>query len=154
MGIYQNNLVAENRMANKNPIGLGLPSESVKSLGELYLSLGSSKNSFNQKSQNKITFARNRWYNIPYNENGRKAPRTIHQFPIGRGGFKEKALFTNNISSAPTVMITPVNTVGDNLWVFPSLITTTTSSFTVAFANQNVASRADMEFNFMVIGTN
>ena len=83
---------------NKNPIGLGLPSESVKSLGELYLSLASPKNSFKQKSQNIITFARNRWYNIPYNENGRKAPITIHQFPNGRGGFREKALFTNNIS--------------------------------------------------------
>ena len=83
-------------MANKNPIGLGLPSESVKSLGELYLSLGGQKRP--QKSQNKITFARNRWYNIPYNENGRKAPITIHQFPNGRGGFREKALFTNNIS--------------------------------------------------------
>ena len=83
-------------MANKNPIGLGLPSESVKSLGELYLSLGGQKRP--QKSQNKITFARNRWYNIPYNENGRKAPITIHQFPNGRGGFREKALYTNNIS--------------------------------------------------------
>ena len=83
-------------MTNKNPIGLGLPSESVKSLGELYLSLGGQKRS--QTSQNKITFARNRWYNIPYNENGRKAPITIHQFPNGRGGFREKALYTNNIS--------------------------------------------------------
>ena len=90
---------------NKNPIGLGLPSESVKSLGELYLSLASapiSRKKIGQKrsqtSQNKITFARNRWYNIPYNENGRKAPITIHQFPNGRGGFREKALFTNNIS--------------------------------------------------------
>jgi hypothetical protein len=93
-------------MTNINPIGLGLPSESVKSLAELYLSLGStpirgrerSQKRPQQKSQNKITFARNRWYNIPYNENGRKAPTTIHQLPNGRGGFKEKALFTNNIS--------------------------------------------------------
>jgi hypothetical protein len=94
-------------MANINPIGLGLPSESVKSLGELYLSLGStpisrkkiSQKRPQQKSQNKITFARNRWYNIPKNENGRKAPTTIHQLPNGRGGFREKALFTNNISN-------------------------------------------------------
>jgi hypothetical protein len=94
-------------MANINPIGLGLPSESVKSLSELYLSLAStpirgrerSKKRPQQKSQNKITFARNRWYNIPYSENGRKAPTTIHQLPNGRGGFKEKALFTNNISN-------------------------------------------------------
>ena len=84
---------------NKNPIGLGLPSESVKSLGELYLSLGGQKRP--QKLQKKTTFARNRWYNIPYNknrQNSRKAPITIHQFPNGRGGFKEKAFFTNNIS--------------------------------------------------------
>ena len=99
-------------MTNINPIGLGLPSESVKSLGELYLSLGStpisrkkiSQKRPQQKSQSKITFARNRWYNIPYNENGynknsRKAPTTIHQLPNGRGGFREKALFTNNVSN-------------------------------------------------------
>jgi len=94
-------------MTNISPIGLGLPSESVKSLSEIYLSLGSapirgrgrSQKRPQQKSQNKITFARNRWYNIPYNENGRKAPITIHQLPNGRGGFREKALFTNNVST-------------------------------------------------------
>jgi hypothetical protein len=93
-------------MTNINPIGLGLPSESVKSLSEIYLSLSSTPMSRKlirqrpqQKSQNKITFARNRWYNIPYNENGRKAPTTIHQLPNGRGGFREKALFTNNVSN-------------------------------------------------------
>jgi hypothetical protein len=85
-------------MTNINPIGLGLPSESVKSLAELYLSLGSAPISRKKIGQKKTTFARNRWYNIPYNENGRQAPITIHQLPNGIGGFKEKALFTNNIS--------------------------------------------------------
>ena len=81
-------------MTNINPVEVGLPSKSVKSLGELYLGLVS------KQPSKKINFSRNRWYNIPYNENGRRAPITIHQVPDGRGGLKEVALFTNNISSA------------------------------------------------------
>jgi len=92
-------------MANINPIGLGLPSQPVQSLGELYLSLASAskqqtkeKTKENSKKPKKTTFTRNRWYNIPKNENGRKAPTTIHQVSNGRGGFKERAFYTNNIS--------------------------------------------------------
>ena len=95
-------------MTNITPIGLGLPSESVKSLGELYLSLASapmSRKMIRQRPQ-RTTFTRNTWFkpkkmyrNIPYNENGRKAPTTIHQISNGIGGFKEKVFFTNNISN-------------------------------------------------------
>ena len=92
-------------MANINPIGLGLPSQPVQSLGELYLSLASApkqqtkeKTKENSTKPKKTTFTRNRWYNIPKNENGRKAPTTIHQVPNKRGGFKERAFYTNNIS--------------------------------------------------------
>jgi len=62
--------------------------------------------------------------------------------------------FTNNFTSAPTAMITPVNTIGDNTWVFAMVTATTTSSFSVAMINSSSSNRADMEFNFLVIGTN
>jgi len=86
---------------NINPIGVGLPSQPVQSLGELYLRLASfpkQQTKENSKKPKKTTFTRNRWYNIPYNANGRKAPTTIHQVPNGTGGFKERAFYTNNIS--------------------------------------------------------
>jgi hypothetical protein len=84
---------------NINPIGVGLPSQSVQSLGEEYLRLASFPKQQTKEKNKQITFTRNRWYNIPYNENGRKAPTTIHRVLNGKGGIKEVALFTNNISS-------------------------------------------------------
>ena len=60
--------------------------------------------------------------------------------------------FTTAFSSAPTAMITPVNTIGDNTWVFAMITATTTSAFSVAIANNLVQSRVDMEFNFIAIG--
>ena len=95
-------------MANINPIGLGLPSESVKSLSEIYLSLSStpmSRKLLRQRPQ-RTTFTPNTWFkpkkmyrNIPYNENGRRAPTTIHQVPNRKGDFRERVFFTNNISN-------------------------------------------------------
>ena len=66
-------------MTNINPIGLGLPSESVKSLGELY---------FNSLAPPvKI-------YTVPSKNISRRAKTFIHHLPNGR----EVELYTKNIS--------------------------------------------------------
>jgi hypothetical protein len=66
-------------MTNINPIGLGLPSESVESLGELYF---------------KSLAAPVTIYPVPSKNNSRRANTFIHHLPNGR----EIELFTNNIS--------------------------------------------------------
>ena len=74
-------------MTNINPIGLGLPSESVESLGELYFkSLAA--------PVKKTTLSKKKIYAVPFRNNSRRANTFIHHLPNGR----EIELFTNNIS--------------------------------------------------------
>ena len=77
-------------MTNINPIGLGLPSESVKSLGELYF------NSLPKTTApvKKTTLLKKNIYYVPLRNNSRRAKTFIHHLPNGRN----IKLFTNNIS--------------------------------------------------------